>query len=171
MDKKDLSERDICTKYINHAVKLAGWDEMTQLREEVSFTKGRIIVRGKLVTRGSIPSAQQNDPPTSDSSVPAPLQAEERPEPGGVPRTRNAQQANPPRQNPIPIEKTSSFPLATSRRDSRRNSSASSRSMDWVRTLIANAEVSSVTVKRETRPTLSAALTIRSTAAVPASGW
>jgi type I restriction enzyme R subunit len=33
-------------------VKLAGWDEMTQLREEVSFTKGRIIVRGKLVTRG-----------------------------------------------------------------------------------------------------------------------
>src|SRR5271157_2375043 len=25
---------------------------MTQLREEVSFTKGRIIVRGKLVTRG-----------------------------------------------------------------------------------------------------------------------
>jgi hypothetical protein len=25
---------------------------MTQIREEVSFTKGRIIVRGKLVTRG-----------------------------------------------------------------------------------------------------------------------
>jgi type I restriction enzyme R subunit len=33
-------------------VKQAGWDEMTQLREEVTFTKGRIIVRGKLVTRG-----------------------------------------------------------------------------------------------------------------------
>ena len=30
----------------------AGWDEMTQIREEVSFTKGRIIVRGKLVSRG-----------------------------------------------------------------------------------------------------------------------
>ena len=30
----------------------AGWDEMTQIREEVGFTKGRIIVRGKLVTRG-----------------------------------------------------------------------------------------------------------------------
>src|SRR5690606_38282340 len=29
-----------------------GWDEMLQIREEVSFTKGRIIVRGKLVTRG-----------------------------------------------------------------------------------------------------------------------
>jgi type I restriction enzyme R subunit len=52
MNKKGLSERDICTKYITPAVKLAGWDEMTQVREEVSFTKGRIIVRGKLVTRG-----------------------------------------------------------------------------------------------------------------------
>src|SRR5207247_3392564 len=30
----------------------AGTDEMSQIHEEVSFTKGRIIVRGKLVTRG-----------------------------------------------------------------------------------------------------------------------
>ncbi len=52
MDKKSLSERDICTKFITPAVKKAGWDEMTQIREEVSFTKGRIIVRGKLVSRG-----------------------------------------------------------------------------------------------------------------------
>src|SRR5271166_5703927 len=52
MNKQDLSERDICTKFITPAVKHAGWDEMTQIREEVSFTKGRIIVRGKLVTRG-----------------------------------------------------------------------------------------------------------------------
>src|SRR3954471_24086789 len=52
MNKKDLSERDICTKFITPAVKLAGWDEMLQIREEVGFTKGRIIVRGKLVTRG-----------------------------------------------------------------------------------------------------------------------
>jgi type I restriction enzyme, R subunit len=52
MNKKLLSERDICTKFIIPAVKLAGWDEMSQIREEVSFTKGRIIVRGKLVTRG-----------------------------------------------------------------------------------------------------------------------
>jgi type I restriction enzyme R subunit len=52
MNKKELSERDICTKFITPAVKQSGWDEMTQLREEVSFTKGRIIVRGKLVTRG-----------------------------------------------------------------------------------------------------------------------
>jgi type I restriction enzyme R subunit len=52
IDKKSLSERDICTKFITPAVKRAGWDEFTQIREEVSFTKGRIIVRGKLVTRG-----------------------------------------------------------------------------------------------------------------------
>src|SRR5689334_17218030 len=52
LDKKSLSERDICTKFITPAVKRAGWDEMSQIREEVSFTKGRIIVRGKLVTRG-----------------------------------------------------------------------------------------------------------------------
>lgn len=52
MDKRNLSERDICTKYITPALRRAGWDEMSQIREEVSFTKGRIIVRGKLVSRG-----------------------------------------------------------------------------------------------------------------------
>jgi type I restriction enzyme R subunit len=52
MNKKDLSERDICTKFITPALTQAGWDMMSQIREEVSFTKGRIIVRGKLVTRG-----------------------------------------------------------------------------------------------------------------------
>ena len=46
------SERDICTKRITPAVVEAGWDIETQIREEVSFTAGRIIVRGKLVTRG-----------------------------------------------------------------------------------------------------------------------
>ncbi len=52
MNKKQLTERDICTKFIIPAVKQAGWDDVTQIREEVGFTKGRIIVRGKLVTRG-----------------------------------------------------------------------------------------------------------------------
>ncbi len=50
--KKSLSERDICTKFITPAVQKAGWDLEAQIREEVSFTKGRIIVRGRLVTRG-----------------------------------------------------------------------------------------------------------------------
>lgn len=52
MNKKDLSERDICTKFITPAITKAGWDVHSQIREEVGFTKGRIIVRGKLVTRG-----------------------------------------------------------------------------------------------------------------------
>src|SRR5260370_25307626 len=52
MDKRVLSERDICTKFITPALRNAGWDEMLQIREELSFTKGRIIVRGRLVTRG-----------------------------------------------------------------------------------------------------------------------
>ncbi len=47
-----LSERDVCTKFITPAVVAAGWDLQTQIREEVSFTKGRIVVRGKLHSRG-----------------------------------------------------------------------------------------------------------------------
>lgn len=52
MDKKALSERDICTKFITPALKSAGWDVRRQIREEVTYTKGRIIVRGKMVSRG-----------------------------------------------------------------------------------------------------------------------
>jgi type I restriction enzyme, R subunit len=52
MNKKDLSERDICTKFINPAIEKAGWNMRTQVREEVSFTDGRIIVQGKLYARG-----------------------------------------------------------------------------------------------------------------------
>jgi type I site-specific restriction endonuclease len=40
VNKKDLSERDICSKFIGPAVKRAGWDGMMQIREEVAFTKG-----------------------------------------------------------------------------------------------------------------------------------
>lgn len=57
MDKKKLSERDICTKFITPAIQQAGWDIHTQVREEVSFTKGRIIVRGKLHSRGELKRA------------------------------------------------------------------------------------------------------------------
>lgn len=51
MDKRQLSERDICTKFITPALEQAGWDIATQVREEFPLTKGRIIVRGKLHTR------------------------------------------------------------------------------------------------------------------------
>ena len=50
--KKDLSERDICTKYIQPALVKSGWDTLTQIREEVSFTDGRIYVKGNLSSRG-----------------------------------------------------------------------------------------------------------------------
>ena len=50
--KKELSERDICTKYIQPALEKAGWDPLTQIREEVSFTDGRIYVKGNLTRRG-----------------------------------------------------------------------------------------------------------------------
>ena len=50
--KKEFSERDICTKYITPAIEAAGWDKQTQLLEEVSFTDGKIYVRGKLTARG-----------------------------------------------------------------------------------------------------------------------
>ncbi len=50
--KKDLSEQDIRTKYILPAIKQAGWDVQSQIREEVYFTDGRIYVKGNLTTRG-----------------------------------------------------------------------------------------------------------------------
>lgn len=53
MNKKSLSERDICTKFITPAIKKAGWNTLTQLLEEVSFTDGKIYVRGRMTTRGA----------------------------------------------------------------------------------------------------------------------
>ena len=57
MDKKTLSERDICTKFITPAIIKAGWNRDVQIREEVSFTDGKVIVRGKLVSRGKVKRA------------------------------------------------------------------------------------------------------------------
>ena len=50
--KLNLSERDICSKFITPALEKAGWDLQKQVREEVSFTAGRIYVKGKLWARG-----------------------------------------------------------------------------------------------------------------------
>lgn len=52
MNKKSLSERDICTKFITPALIKAGWDSQKQVLEEVSFTDGKIYVRGRLTARG-----------------------------------------------------------------------------------------------------------------------
>ncbi len=47
-----LSERDICTKYITPNLISAGWDLHDQIREEVTFTNGKVIVDGKSHRRG-----------------------------------------------------------------------------------------------------------------------
>lgn len=47
-----MSEQDIRSKFITPAIVKGGWDLHTQIREEVTFTKGKVIVRGKLVSRG-----------------------------------------------------------------------------------------------------------------------
>ncbi|NQT55697.1 MAG: DEAD/DEAH box helicase family protein [Desulfobacteraceae bacterium] len=52
MNKKQMSEQDIRSKFITPAVVKGGWDLLTQIREEVTFTQGKVIVRGKLVSRG-----------------------------------------------------------------------------------------------------------------------
>jgi type I restriction enzyme R subunit len=55
MNKKDLTEADIRTKFITPAIlgqDGSKWDVMTQMREEYFFTKGRVIVQGKTTTRG-----------------------------------------------------------------------------------------------------------------------
>jgi type I restriction enzyme R subunit len=58
MNKKNLSEQDIKTKFITPAiVEIAGWDRMKQIREEVFFTKGRIWVKGNLTRRGKAKKA------------------------------------------------------------------------------------------------------------------
>ncbi len=50
--KGTLSERDVITKFILPSIESSGWDKQTQIREEVSFTAGRIFVKGKLTKRG-----------------------------------------------------------------------------------------------------------------------
>jgi type I restriction enzyme R subunit len=60
MNKKSLTEADIRTKFITPALVGANgdkWNVMTQIREEVYFTKGRVIVRGKTVKRGQAKKA------------------------------------------------------------------------------------------------------------------
>jgi hypothetical protein len=51
MDKRSLSERDICIKFITPRPAQRGWHEMLQIHEDLNSTNGRISVRRKLVTR------------------------------------------------------------------------------------------------------------------------
>jgi type I restriction enzyme R subunit len=51
MNKKELSETDICDLFITPAIKDAGWDPMKQIRREVTLTPGPVIVRGNMSAR------------------------------------------------------------------------------------------------------------------------
>jgi len=52
MDKKELTEADIRITPALLGPTGSKWNVMSQLREEVRFTRGRVIVRGKTVNRG-----------------------------------------------------------------------------------------------------------------------
>lgn len=45
------TETEVCMKYITPAIQNAGWDIQSQVLREYSFTDGRVIVRGKMVSR------------------------------------------------------------------------------------------------------------------------
>lgn len=51
MCKKELSEADICDRYITPALMDAGWKK-SQIRREYGFTDGQMRVRGQLTGRG-----------------------------------------------------------------------------------------------------------------------
>ncbi len=51
LNKKSISESDICDQFITPAVVRAGWNFTLQVRREVTFTDGRIIVRGQMAAR------------------------------------------------------------------------------------------------------------------------
>ncbi|MCW8354658.1 DEAD/DEAH box helicase family protein [Marinomonas pontica] len=51
MNKAKLTETDIITKLILPAVKSAGWDDHTQIRQEFPITDGKVVVRGQMAAR------------------------------------------------------------------------------------------------------------------------
>ncbi|BCE00688.1 EcoAI/FtnUII family type I restriction enzme subunit R [Marinicellulosiphila megalodicopiae] len=57
MDKKQLSESDIISKFIMPSVESSGWDSMNQIRQEVSLRDGKVIVRGQIGMRQTVKSA------------------------------------------------------------------------------------------------------------------
>ncbi len=57
VNKTHLTETDIITKFILPAIKEAGWDVMTQIRQEVKLRDGKVVVRGKLAARLTVKSA------------------------------------------------------------------------------------------------------------------
>jgi type I restriction enzyme R subunit len=51
LEKQELSEIDICDLFITPAIKDAGWDQLKQIRREVTLTPGPVVVRGNMSSR------------------------------------------------------------------------------------------------------------------------
>ncbi|MFG0518855.1 hypothetical protein [Kluyvera intermedia] len=51
VNKTHLTETDIITKFILPVVKDAGYDVMSQIRQQVKLRDGKVVVRGKLAAR------------------------------------------------------------------------------------------------------------------------
>ncbi len=52
LGKRDLSETDICDRYITPALHAAGWTK-PRIHREYGFTDGQMIVRGQMAGRGA----------------------------------------------------------------------------------------------------------------------
>jgi len=57
INKKSLSETDIITKFIMPAILQSGWDDLTQIRQEVKLRDGKVVVRGMAAARKTVKSA------------------------------------------------------------------------------------------------------------------
>lgn len=57
LNLSNLTEADIITKCVMPAILNAGWDNTTQIRQEVKLRDGKVIVRGKVAVRRTVKSA------------------------------------------------------------------------------------------------------------------
>ena len=57
INKAKLTETDIITKLVLPAIKSAGWDDMTQIRQEVKLKDGKVVVRGQMAARQKVKAA------------------------------------------------------------------------------------------------------------------
>ncbi|MGL5407254.1 MAG: EcoAI/FtnUII family type I restriction enzme subunit R, partial [Shewanella sp.] len=57
INKATFTETDVISKLLLPAIKGAGWDDFTQIRQEVKLRDGKVVVRGQLASRQTVKSA------------------------------------------------------------------------------------------------------------------
>lgn len=70
MNKKELTEIDICDLFITPALKEAGWDQLTQIRREYAITPGPVVVRGNMSSRNKNKSKRADYALLRETGVP-----------------------------------------------------------------------------------------------------